>query len=287
MMERVRELVLQIGGSALTLSSASAQMSVSLAQSRQGVERQLQDTEQVATAMHEMTATAQEVARNTASAASAAVNAKERAAQGRNRVAGTVEAISSLAANIGAADEVIRSLQQDAGRIVTVLDVIQGVAEQTNLLALNAAIEAARAGEQGRGFAVVADEVRSLARRTHDSTREIEQMVERLQSSSKRATEQMDNSRLSVQGSVEMATQADNALKEITAAVAQISDTMIQIASAAEEQTAVAHEINRGILAINSVTREGAEGTAELAVAGDQLTRLAGELKMQVSRFHT
>ena len=287
MVERLREVVERLGGSAITLSVATGQMSENLVAARDVAQRQSMETEQVATAMQEMTASAEEVARNTASAADSARQAKTLADQGRGAVLETSGAMSALAGEIAAAAETIHSLEQDALGIGQVLEVIQGVARQTNLLALNAAIEAARAGEQGRGFAVVADEVRALAQRTQDLAREIEAMVARLQQRSRQAGGEMGSSRQSAQASMETAGQAGRALEAITTAVDGISATMIQLASAAEEQTAVANEINQGIVAISDATHEGSAGMTQLEAAGRQLTRLAGELRDQAGRFRT
>ena len=285
MVARLRALVERVSGSALTLSVATGQMSDSLIQARDVADRQHGETEQVAAAMQEMTASAEEVARNTAFAADAAQQAKVLADQGQVAVAETTDAMSALAGEIATTAATLRSLEQDINRIGTVLDVIQSVSRQTNLLALNAAIEAARAGEQGRGFAIVADEVRTLAQRTQSSAGEIEVMVARLQQRSQQVGEEMASSRQSASVSMETARQAGLALAAITAAVDGISESMTQIASAAEEQTAVANDINRGVVAISDATHQGSAGMRQLEAAGHQLTQLAAALKDQASRF--
>ncbi len=282
MVARLRELVGRINGSAMTLSAATGQMSDSLIQAREVAQHQATETEQVATAMQEMTASAEEVARNTSFAAEAARQTKVLADQGQGAVAATVNAMSALSEDIAAAAETIQSLEQDALSIGAVLDVIQGVSEQTNLLALNAAIEAARAGEQGRGFAVVAAEVRTLAQRTQVSAQEIAAMVTDLQQRSRQAGGEMARSQ---QSATTTATQAGQALTAITTAVNGISESMIQIASAAEEQTAVANEINQGVVAISDANHQGSAGMIQLEAAGHQLTRLAGDLKDQAGHF--
>ena len=285
MVDWLRELVERINGSALTLAAATGQMSSSLIETRSGAQRQLAETEQVAAAMHEMTASAEEVARNTADAATAAQQAKILADQGQLAVTDTVSASTALVENVTSASDTIRSLEQDMLGIGKVLEVIQSVTEQTNLLALNAAIEAARAGEAGRGFAVVADEVRTLAQRTHASAREIEAMVAQLQQSSRRAGTVIVNSQQRAQTAMEAANKAGLALKSITEAIGGISAFMLQIASAAEEQTAVASEINQGVIAISDATHRGNTGLAHLEMASIQLTQLATELRNHAERF--
>ncbi|EXJ12614.1 methyl-accepting chemotaxis protein [Imhoffiella purpurea] len=285
MVERLRDLVEQISGSALTLSAATSQMTTSLVDARNGANRQTQETEQAATAMEQMTATAEEVARNTSDAAGAARQARELAEQGNGAVGQTVEAMSSLVENIAQAGESIESLRAEMQGIGKVLEVIQGVTEQTNLLALNAAIEAARAGDQGRGFAVVADEVRTLAQRTQTSANEIESMVEKLQNSSQRVGEVMHRSERGTSQAMDAARKAGEALADIRDAVGGISDFMTQIASATQEQTAVASEINQNVVAIRDATHQGSAGMTQLEAAGAQLNGLADELRNRAGLF--
>ena len=250
-----------------------------------GLTKQQAETEQVATAMNEMTATVQEVARNAVSAAEAAKNADHDATNGNEIVVKTIQALDGLSTEVERAAEVMRKLESDSVSIGSVLAVIREIADQTNLLALNAAIEAARAGEQGRGFAVVADEVRTLASRTQESTREIQGIIEQLQSRSKEAVLVMDHSRTNVKHCVEQAAQAGAALDTITNRVAVIDQMNAQIATAAEEQSKVAEEINQNIVSISRVTDESAEAAKQTSEASHRLGDMAGELKKYVSLF--
>ena len=266
-------------------TDAAGQLSVITEQTKTGVNDTKLQTEQVATAMTEMSATVQEVANNASMAAEAAQTADENAVSGKQVVATTVDAINQLAHEVQQGAEVIQRLESDAENISTVLEVIRGIADQTNLLALNAAIEAARAGEQGRGFAVVADEVRTLAKRTQDSTEEIHQMIEKLQEGVCDAVDVMASGRNQANVSVEQAAKAGQSLDRITDAVGRISDMNIQIASAVEEQSVVAEEINRNVTSITDVAFQTADGANQTAVASEQLRCLADGLDQKVSRY--
>ncbi|MEJ2674107.1 MAG: methyl-accepting chemotaxis protein [Acidihalobacter sp.] len=284
--ERVQRLVGQVAGSTAQLSAAAEELSATSEESSGHVERQQSETEQVATAMNEMSATVQEVAKNASEAAQAARAADgEEAKQGREVVGAAVQAIDALAAEVEQAAEVIQGVEGDSEEIGRVLEVINGISEQTNLLALNAAIEAARAGEQGRGFAVVADEVRTLARRTQDSTEEIRGMIERLQGGAKNAVGVMQTSRERARSGVEQARGAGQSLESITRSVGQINDMNALIATAAEEQTAVAEEINRNVTSISASTQQTAGASQQTAAASEELARLAAQLQGLVGQF--
>ena len=267
------------------LAAAAEKLSHVTEQSKDGVARQNAETEQVATAMNEMSSSVQEVAHNAANAAQAAQEADKEAQTGQEVVQSAIGAIHTLASEVERTSNVITKLKNDSLSIGAVLDVIRGIAEQTNLLALNAAIEAARAGEQGRGFAVVADEVRSLATRTQQSTQEIQEMIERLQFGANEAVTAMEQGRAKAEASVEQAARARESLGSITQMVQQIKVMNAQIAHAAEEQSVTADEINRNVLNISeesSKTLHGAEHTAE---ASEELARLAERLQEIIGRF--
>ncbi|HEY9149187.1 MAG TPA: methyl-accepting chemotaxis protein [Gammaproteobacteria bacterium] len=275
----------EIAGAASQLASASAQLSGTSEQANRDILTQQSETEQVATAMNQMLATVQEVARNAADAAEAARVADEQAGKGSRVVTEVGSAIRELASRVQANAEAIHSLEADSARIGSVVDVIRGIAEQTNLLALNAAIEAARAGEQGRGFAVVADEVRSLAQRTQQATTEIQQMIAQLQNGAQSAVAAMEEGQASTERAVDRAGQAGNALREITGAVSTIHSMNTQIASAAEEQGAVAEEINRNVVAINDVTGSTAQHASQTADASEEIAELASRLQQRLGGF--
>ncbi|WP_018864607.1 methyl-accepting chemotaxis protein [Thioalkalivibrio sp. ARh3] len=278
-------LIQQIIGATAQLASASEELATVSRDSASSVERQRQETDQVATAMNEMTATVQDVAGNAASAADTTRNTDREANNGLEVVAANSKSIAQLARELENAAEVIKRVSSDSETIGSVLDVIKGIAEQTNLLALNAAIEAARAGESGRGFAVVADEVRTLASRTQDSTQEIEEMIERLQSGAREAVKVMDHSREQAQTGVDQADQAAKALQAITQAVGNISEMNTQIASAAEQQSATTEEMNRSIVSIREIAEQTASGSEQTTSASDELARLAADLQAQTSSF--
>jgi len=265
---------------------ASAEEVASIAQqSREGMEHQRAETEQVATASNEMAATVTEVARNAEQAAEAAGSANDAAGNGSAVVDETIAIINRLAGDVEQGASAVNRLREDSENVGTVLDVIRGIAEQTNLLALNAAIEAARAGEQGRGFAVVADEVRTLASRTQESTQEIQAMIESLQSSAGQAAEIMGRGKDTSEQGVAKAANAGEALKKITEAVAVISEMNAQIASAAEEQSSVAAEMDQNITNISRATEENTENSNQLASAGAALNEVAAQMQQLVGQF--
>jgi len=250
-----------------------------------GADYQLEETDQVVTATTELAATVQEVARSATHASDAANEADEAAGKGRLVVGHTIESIDGLANEVERAATVIDRVEKDSESIGSVLDVIKGIAEQTNLLALNAAIEAARAGEQGRGFAVVADEVRTLASRTQQSTAEIQSMIERLQISARDAVHVMQQSRGKADSTVEQAARAGTSLEEINKAVAEINKMNTQIASAAHQQSAVVEEINHKISNISGITDQTAAGAQQSASATNELNQLAEQLHDLVKKF--
>jgi methyl-accepting chemotaxis protein len=235
------------------VAAAAEQMSATTQETSAGIQRQRSEIELLATAMTEMSQTTQDVARNANEAADSANSAKEESSSGEKVVRQTIGAIEALASSVEETAQVIHRLESDTDNIRVVLDVIRGIAEQTNLLALNAAIEAARAGEQGRGFAVVADEVRTLATRTQDSTQEIQRIIEQLQGGAGEAVKAMEGGRSKAQKTVQEAALAGESLTRIRAAVDTITDMNHQIASAAEEQSAVADNMNQSVVTINHV----------------------------------
>ncbi|ARS49608.1 chemotaxis protein [Ectopseudomonas mendocina] len=283
----LRNLVGRIGGGVGQIAAAAEQLSAITAQTSAGVQTQKLETEQTATAMHQMAATVQEVAQNAEQASLAARDADLEAQQGNRVVQQAVDQIDSLASEVEQSAEAIAALNQESARIGSVLEVIRNVAEQTNLLALNAAIEAARAGEQGRGFAVVADEVRALAKRAQDSTEEIESLIAGLQRMAKGAVQQMDSSRELTRRTVELAGEAGDALGRITQAVSTIEQMNQQIAAAAEEQSAVAEAINESVTRVRDIGEQSAAATEQTAASSAELARLGGELQELVRQFRT
>ena len=287
MTESLRNLIGRIGGGVSQIAAAADQLSAVTAQTSAGVQTQRVETEQVATAMHEMAATVQEVARNAEQASIAARQADQQARQGDLVVQDAVGQIGNLAGEVNQSAHAIEALHAESGRIGSVLEVIRAVAEQTNLLALNAAIEAARAGEQGRGFAVVADEVRALARRTHDSTEEIEGLIANLQRVAQQAVEQMQSSRDLTQRTVDLANEAGVALGRITESVSTIEQMNQQIAAAAEQQSAVAENISESVTRVRDIGDQSASATEHTASASAELARLGLELQELVRQFRT
>ena len=282
---KIQGLIREVTSSTTQLSAAAEEMSMITGETRSGVQRQQSETTLVATAINEMNSTVQEVAQNAQSAAVATSEADNQAEQGKQVMISTKLSINSLATEVEKAASVINELEKDSDSIGSVLIVIQGIAEQTNLLALNAAIEAARAGEQGRGFAVVADEVRSLASRTHESTQEIQDMIERLQNGSRSAVSAMQTGQEQAQHTVEQASQAEKALSEISGAVAKINEMNAHIAEASRQQGEVVEEINQNIVNITQVADESANGADQLSTASQEMANLAVELESQITHF--
>ncbi|MGN5139896.1 methyl-accepting chemotaxis protein [Aeromonas sp. 164P] len=279
------DLVSEIAGSVSQLSSAVEEVSAISSQSASGMAIQQNEVSQVATAMNEMQSTVNEVARNTTDAMSAAKDASRTSAAGSEVVRSSITSIEEVSVKIEQAGTVVQQLEADSANISVVLDVIRDIAGQTNLLALNAAIEAARAGEQGRGFAVVADEVRSLAQRTQDSTAEISKMIELLQSRAAEAGNAMQLSRHQMQESVGLARDAGTSIDTINGAVVRITDMNTLIATATEEQNAVTEELNRSIVNIHNAADENAQGANQIAQACGELSKLANTLHHMTQRF--
>lgn len=278
-------LISELVSNSEQLASASEELSLVTSETTVGVNEQQLQTQQVATAMNEMTSAVQEVAKHGVDASKATQQASEEATTGKTVVDEVIQSITNLAQEIISSSEVINAVDSSSENIGTVLDVIKGIAEQTNLLALNAAIEAARAGEQGRGFAVVADEVRTLAGRTHDSTQEIEKMIEQLQEGAKKAVNHMEQSRENAILTVSKASDAEESLDKITQAVNTVNDINTLIASAAEEQSAVAEEVNRNINLISSIADQSAVSTQQIADSSNELAQLASNMKSRTGRF--
>lgn len=284
-LDKMQGVVGELNSVTQNLSVSAEQLSRVSEETRDGISNQQGQTEQAATATNEMAATVQEVAKNAESAASSAMQARKQATQGKGTVDESIATIHNLSATVEQAAAVIGKLEQDSVEIGGVLDVIRNIAEQTNLLALNAAIEAARAGEQGRGFAVVADEVRTLASRTQQSTQEIQEMIERLQTASKEAVKAMDETNSQARKGTDFAVRTGEVLESITTAINQISDMNTQIASAAEEQSLVAEEINRNVVGITEISEHTAKGARGTASASEDLNNLAGQLQRVVGQF--
>lgn len=285
MLRKFRDSMREVSNSTRLLTEAAGRVASVSEETLSGVLAQQTETDMVATAMNEMNATVQEVAKNAARTADASREAKSEASNGALVSTHALGGIAMLMSEIDEAAGVIQKLDTDSANIGMVLDVIKGIAEQTNLLALNAAIEAARAGEAGRGFAVVADEVRTLASRSQKSAEEIEKMIARLQSGAREAVHAMEGSRVKAQESEEQVEAAAESLGMIAGEVSTINDMNTQIATAAEEQTAVAEEINRNIATITHVADQTAEGARHSALISEELVQLAADLEMLVSRF--
>ncbi|MDO8696219.1 MAG: hypothetical protein A2Y50_07855 [Pseudomonadales bacterium RIFCSPLOWO2_12_59_9] len=285
MLQRFSEVIEALQGLTAQIASQSEELSAVTIQTRQDVERQQHETDQVATATTEMAETIQEVARNAANAAQAAQSADHEAESGEQIVNHTLQAVSALSSELEHTAALINEVESASNSIGSVLEVIRSIAEQTNLLALNAAIEAARAGDQGRGFAVVADEVRNLAKRTQESTAEIDNMILRLQRGAHDAVQAMHNGQSKARQTVTEANQADQALHNIRHAVDTIMAMNTQIASATEQQTAVAHEINRNLVAIHDVAVTTQQAVSHIDQSSHSLAQIVVQLLSMTGRF--
>ncbi len=285
MLAAFQESMQQVLNSAEQLNTMSADLGLITEETSKRVMQQLSETEQVSAAINEMSATVHEVAQNAGEAALSSQTADDEASMGQTIVEGNSRNITELVTELKQTTEVINALSHESENIGTVLNVIRDIAEQTNLLALNAAIEAARAGEQGRGFAVVADEVRTLAKRSQQSTQEIKDIVERLQESAGKAVNAMSSGQQKAETSMQHANSVSNSLNNIISSVSTINQMNIQIATASEEQSAVAEEINKNITTINHTVNETVEVSAKTTDMSNSLSALSLNLKEVISRF--
>ena len=285
MQASLRKTIEQIAGSATQLGTAAEELSAVTQDASRGLQQQNNEIEQAATAVNEMTAAVEEVARNAVSTSEASNESTQAAREGRDRVVQTVDAIQTMTHDVHNTSLMIEGLAAQGRDIGKVLDVIRAIAEQTNLLALNAAIEAARAGEAGRGFAVVADEVRALAHRTAQSTQEIEKMVAGIQNGTGEAVASMQQSNQRTQSTLEMARAAGVALEQITQSIHLINERNLVIASASEEQAQVSREVDRNLVNIRDLAMQSAAGANQTSTATHELSRLAVDLNALVARF--
>ena len=285
MQQSLRRTIMRIADSSNQLASASEELSTVTEDATRGLHQQSLEIDQAATAVNEMTAAVEEVARNAVATSEASGESDRIAQHGREQVQQTVASIAHLAEDVTEAGEQVETLAQKVYGITKVLDVIRSVAEQTNLLALNAAIEAARAGEAGRGFAVVADEVRALAHRTQSSTQEIEQLVGDIRQGTDQAVAAMQGSNSRAQTTLELAQSAGVALDEIAAAITLITERNVVIASASEEQAQVAREVDRNLTNIRDISLQSSAGANQTSAASHELSRLATDLNGMVAAF--
>ncbi|KIV73940.1 Methyl-accepting chemotaxis protein I (serine chemoreceptor protein) [Pseudomonas sp. FeS53a] len=285
MQDSLRRTISHITDSSAQLASASEELHAVTEDSTRGLQQQNHEIEQAATACNEMSAAVDGVAHNASITLDASRQADTAAHEGSRQMTDTVQAISALANEVNTSAERVGSLARQMQEVGKVLDVIRSIAEQTNLLALNAAIEAARAGEQGRGFAVVADEVRLLAQRTQESTLEIEQMVGRLQQEATSSVQTMQDSSELARDTAQLAERANQSLQEISRTIAAINEQNVMIASAAEEQAAVAREVDRSLVNIRELSVQTAAGAQQTSASSQDLSRLAVDLNRVVSSF--
>lgn len=285
MVENLKKVVGGINTQSHQVEQTSGQLTSLVEETKQSSDSQITQMEMTATAMNEMVSTVEEISRNAQQASSSATDAFSQAQNGADVTRKTAQVIESLGADINAVSQTIDQLRVQTVNVGDVLGVIRGIAEQTNLLALNAAIEAARAGEQGRGFAVVADEVRSLASRTQDSIQEINGTIEELQKVAHAAVDSMEQSQSNTQGAIDMATEARESLSAILQSVDQIQDMNSQIATAAEEQNAVAQEINQSVIEVNGLAKSTNENAESTNLSTQQLSQVVEGLSAITSRF--
>ncbi len=285
MQKQLRETIQGIASSSTQLASAAEELNAVTEDATRGLQRQNDEIQQAATAVNEMSVAVDEVAGNAVNTSEQSKMTATIAAEGQSQVASTVTSIDKLTGTITSTATEVQDLADKAQNISRVLDVIRAIAEQTNLLALNAAIEAARAGEQGRGFAVVADEVRALAHRTQQSTSEIEEMIGTIQQGTEKAVAAMQISKTMASSTLEQADAAGQALSRITAAITEINERNLVIASASEEQASVAREVDRNLVNIRDLSTQSAAGAEQTSSSSRELSRLAVELNDLVKRF--
>ncbi|RMN26559.1 Methyl-accepting chemotaxis protein [Pseudomonas cannabina] len=287
MSNTLRDTIQQISGASAQLSTAAVEMTSITESADRTLQQQNSEIEQAATAVNEMSAAVEEVARNATSTSAAAQQSSVSADLGNQRVSETLTAMQNLTSLVEGSSAQVTALAGQAQDISKVLSVIRGIAEQTNLLALNAAIEAARAGEQGRGFAVVADEVRALAHRTQTSTQDVEQMISAIQAGSSATVESMQKSTLEVHSTRKTAEDAGQSLRQITDSVLEINNRNLQIAAASEQQAHVARDVDRSLISIRNLAVQSSEGTRQTLEASNELSELAVNLNDLVLRFKT
>jgi methyl-accepting chemotaxis protein len=285
MLSSLRNTIQHISASSGQLASAAEEMSSITKESNSGIQRQTMETEQAATAVNEMTAAVEEVARNAVSASQSTQASEQSAQTGKERVGQAIASLEKLSVTVGQTGVEVEGLANQAQSIATVLDVIRSIADQTNLLALNAAIEAARAGEQGRGFAVVADEVRALAHRTQASTHEIELMIQGIQKGSSKAVQSMKQSSEEAESTLLIAHEAGMAIQRIAAAISDINERNLLIATASEEQAQVARSVDENLVSIRDLSVQSSVAAQQTSEASHELSKLAVDLNKLVSRF--
>ncbi|MFJ4142463.1 methyl-accepting chemotaxis protein [Pseudomonas sp. NPDC089734] len=285
MLASLKNTIQHISDSSSLLASAAEEMSSITQESTVGIQRQSMETEQAATAVNQMTAAIEEVARNAVSASESTQASERSARNGQECVSKTINALEKLSTTVDRTSSEVEGLANQAQNITKVLEVIRAIAEQTNLLALNAAIEAARAGEQGRGFAVVADEVRALAHRTQSSTQEIEQMIQGIQKDSTLAVQSMKQSSEEADATLLIAQESGTAIREITAAISQINERNLLIATASEEQAHVARSVDENLVSIRDLSVQSSSAADQTSTASHELSRLAADLNRLVAKF--